>query len=66
MDRPGNMEGAQSSFGKKDGQEMKRSVVTPRSVGNCGSFFPRRSDQEEQRLCGAAECICKAEGMDTH
>lgn len=26
-------------------------------------FFPRRSDREEQRLCGAAECICKAKGM---
>lgn len=26
-------------------------------------FFPRRSDREEQRLCGATECICKAKGM---
>lgn len=26
-------------------------------------FFPRRFDREKQRLCGAAECICKEKGM---
>ncbi|KAK2864256.1 hypothetical protein Q7C36_003410 [Tachysurus vachellii] len=47
MDRPGNMEGAQSSFGKKDGQETKRTAVAPRNKG----FVVLQNVSVKQREC---------------